>query len=190
LNNPSRKAASLLLVIGALFLLPSANACTVVVDESELQAGCAPDTKACISETSEVLECVSTTNPAYGCASESCNACSLAFATSRCDKNGECDIATCEGKHRDCDGKKENGCEVDTGYDEENCGSCGNECNLANAVPVCSAATCKILLCTGDYEDCDDKASNGCEADTQTSNAHCGGCDMPCDGTCTNGVCL
>ncbi len=182
--------ASLLLVIGALFLLPSANACTVVVDESELQAGCAPDTKACVPEDSEALECVSTSDPTYGCAADGCSACSLANATPRCDTNGECDIATCVGNHRDCDRNKANGCEVDAGYDEDNCGACGNKCNLPNAVPVCSAKTCKILLCTGAFGDCDDKASNGCETDLMTSNAHCGGCDMPCSGTCSDGVCL
>ena len=48
--------------------------------------------------------------------------------------------------------------------------------------------------CPSGFADCDQDPSNGCEADLQTSNGHCGRCDTPCesdvwDAGCVQGVC-
>lgn len=41
--------------------------------------------------------------------------------------SGACQYA-CERGYTDCDGHTANGCEVDTGADNINCGACGNRC--------------------------------------------------------------
>lgn len=73
--------------------------------------------------------------------------------------------------------------------------ACSGWCTLPNAQASCVDASCAIVSCNGSYEDCDQSAATGCEADTATSASHCGGCNQPCsapDGTaqCTNGTCV
>lgn len=50
-----------------------------------------------------------------------------------------CFLVQCDDGFADCDGGEENGCEVATSADVENCGTCGNACAL---VGQCSAGTC------------------------------------------------
>jgi hypothetical protein len=38
-------------------------------------------------------------------------------------------------------------------------------------------------MCATGYADCDKSAANGCEIDTNTNVANCGGCGMPCNMT-------
>jgi hypothetical protein len=54
--------------------------------------------------------------------------------------------------------------------------------------------TCAVGACTAPFGDCDVMARNGCETDTRTSVAHCGGCGRACmppnaTGTCVDGAC-
>lgn len=105
-----------------------------------------------------------------------------------------CAIASCATGFADCDGVAESGCEADIRVDELNCGACGRSCNLANAVSECTATTCSIVDCLPGFEDCDGVASNGCEANLNTSLSHCGACGQACTipgGTavCTAGDC-
>ncbi|MDB4928410.1 MAG: uncharacterized protein JWM10_894, partial [Myxococcaceae bacterium] len=61
------------------------------------------------------------------------------------------------------------------------CGGCGRACALPNATSAtCAASACAVALCAASTGDCDGVASNGCETDTRSSNAHCGGCGMAC----------
>jgi hypothetical protein len=48
--------------------------------------------------------------------------------------------------------------------------------------------------CPSGFADCDENASNGCEADLQTSALHCGACHAPCESDvwdvgCVQGAC-
>lgn len=43
--------------------------------------------------------------------------------------------------------------------------------------------------CPEGVADCDDDLVNGCEVDTTSDNANCGGCGLPCDGRCFGSEC-
>jgi hypothetical protein len=115
-------------------------------------------------------------------------------ATGNCS-GGTCMIATCDGTFEDCDNNVNNGCEVNTNTSANNCGMCGNVCNLPNATEGCSGGTCTIASCNGDFENCDNNPANGCEVNTDTSTAHCGACGRACNNSntanlaCANGLC-
>ncbi len=75
------------------------------------------------------------------------------------------------------------------------CGSCTNACAVAGGTAVCTAGVCGLGACNTGRGNCDGVAANGCETDTTTSVAHCGGCNRPCaaptNGTtsCVAGAC-
>lgn len=63
---------------------------------------------------------------------------SLPGGTGDC-KQGKLSVFSCNKGFSDCDGKVENGCEVDLMNDRENCGACGNECSSMDS---CSLGIC------------------------------------------------
>ena len=78
--------------------------------------------------------------------------------------------------------------------DVNNCGACSNACNLANAIPGCSAGNCVVAGCNAGYANCDGNAANGCEVNVSNNINNCGGCGVVCstpNGTpaCTGGAC-
>jgi hypothetical protein len=177
--------AAALRLVGALGLVTLA-ACSVMVDLSELDQGCASDEKLCDGV------CVSATDPETGCAREGCQPCALPHATPTCAGDGTCAIAACIGSWENCDGRADNGCEIDLDRDIDHCGDCdARPCEVDNAEPACSVGSCAIRRCNPGFGDCDRRSTNGCETDTMTSEAHCGDCNMPCSEgqTCTDGTC-
>jgi hypothetical protein len=119
--------------------------------------------------------------------------CNPAGAVGVCSA-GACTWTACKPGFADCDGNKANGCEVDLKNDPTNCGSCGNGCTLAGTNTTCSGGACTVLSCKPNFGDCDGNLGNGCETDTSTSLAHCGGCNKGCarangTATCTLGSC-
>lgn len=50
----------------------------------------------------------------------------------------------CEETWADCDGFADNGCEVDTRFDNRNCGGCGHACSPGQ---VCSGGECLVAPC-------------------------------------------
>ena len=94
---------------------------------------------------------------------------------------GACSVSICEDGFRDCDMDATTGCEADVTSSIEHCGQCGNSCDVANASTSCVNGACELDTCDAGFADCDmDLTANGCEANTQTSLDHCGGCDQPC----------
>ncbi len=74
------------------------------------------------------------------------------------------------------------------------CGACDAACALDHATASCVAGTCAVAVCAAPYANCDGVASNGCETDTRTTVAHCGGCGTACapasaTGACVDGLC-
>jgi len=157
--------ASGLLCLGLWLLSP---ACSLLVDPEGLQKGCAEGTKACEVTPGE-LTCVSTSDPEYGCARESCVPCTLFQAVEVCGGNGECSVATCEPEFENCDSAPKNGCEVALESTYDNCGRCGASCDdelrkMPRTVTAkCSDGRCVVGECRDGYADCDRASSNGCE---------------------------
>ncbi len=96
---------------------------------------------------------------------------------------------TCNGMDDDCDMMIDEDFDLTT--DLMNCGTCGTVCTVMDGTPVCTAGMCEIMACDGTFMSCDMDVATGCETETQTSDLHCGGCDMPCSmvETCTTGAC-
>jgi hypothetical protein len=142
-------------------------------------------------------------NPSNGCESNSktdvnncggCgNTCSLAHATAACT-NGGCDIASCDVGWEDCDGVSSNGCEVNVLSSSANCGACGATCTPSNATGACVKGACTVSTCSVGYQDCNAKATDGCEIKTQTDVNNCGSCGNACStvhgsASCSAGSC-
>ncbi|MHC4836567.1 MAG: MopE-related protein [Planctomycetota bacterium] len=168
------------------------------------------------------------------------NACGHANAVSEC-RNAICTLARCADGWVDVDGRPGNGCEyqctpsnggnercdtrdndcdgsvdegINTNTDLDNCGGCGQTCELANAIPVCAGGDCEIQTCRGGFHDVDGRDDNGCEyscnasgdelcnnrdddCDGQTDEdynfgndpLHCGGCNIRCEPLNAEGRC-
>ncbi len=63
-----------------------------------------------------------------------------------------------------------------------------------HALAECVAGRCAPAGCEDGYADCNGAAADGCEAETDTSLTHCGGCGMACNlanavGACEAGAC-
>jgi hypothetical protein len=108
-----------------------------------------------------------------------------------CD-SGRCDYFECvSDDYADCDGLRQNGCEIDLQTDNRNCGGCGVSCHDYNCVAgSCSAA------CLQPLAECDGDLSTSCETNPHTDPHNCGGCGNDCgwkkyccDGTCSLDPC-
>ncbi len=136
--------------------------------------GCPPDSKECSAT------CVPLTDPATGCAANSCAPCNIPHATAVCTA-GACALGSCDTNWESCDGNPATGCETDLATDASNCGSCGHGCSLPHANMGCQNSSCQFLSCVGNYRDCDnDVQTNGCETDTTDDDQNCGGCNVVC----------
>lgn len=109
------------------------------------------------------------------------NQCSYPNATAVCTA-GSCEMGSCLAGFADCDGLASNGCEVDTRSDAQNCGGCGNVCDLANASESCAQSQCQVASCHADFGDCDAAPANGCEV-SLTTDTDCGACGNICAGS-------
>jgi hypothetical protein len=137
--------------------------------------------------------CVDPTNDVNNC-SACGKACSATHATVSCDQSA-CAVKACDQGFADCDKAEENGCEVDTTSDPNNCSACGQACSIANGVAGCAGSACTIASCNDGFADCDKTAANGCEVTTLSDVKNCGACGndcgVPANGTasCGSGKC-
>jgi hypothetical protein len=122
-----------------------------------------------------------------------CGGCGAPCASASCS-GGVCSSASCAAFLADCDADGAI-CETDL-RTLSDCVSCGVPCGdqdgrLANATATCASGGCGIAACDPGFDDCDSSAATGCEAQIG-SNAHCGGCNLPCDAneTCSAGSCV
>ncbi len=109
---------------------------------------------------------------------------------------GECTIGICTEPFADCNLIVEDGCEVDTDNDADNCSACGEVCSLPQAVPVCVEGACVVGSCEVGWEDCNGDPTDGCEVNTGADVTECGACGAPaCDfdngsAACVEGACV
>lgn len=114
--------------------------------------------------------------------------CTIANADSSC-VNSICAFDGCDDNYGDCDGDMgalgslfnpgtKNGCEANLINNDENCGTCGNDCTAMSGEWVCDVDACfandcadGFLTCEGDATQC---ASNRNDPET------CGGCNTNC----------
>ena len=121
--------------------------------------------------------------------------CTAANGVPACNA-GACAVASCMAGFGNCDSSAGNGCETDTTTHRMHCGGCGMACpTYAHAASTCSSGMCQMGACEAGFEDCDRSPMNGCEVNTRTDLANCGGCGVACrfegaSATCTNGVCV
>ena len=151
-------------------------------------------TAACVAGACAVARCNESFgdcdgNAANGCETDlrvsvsHCSACGAACPARPASLQGcvgsRCVLACLSG-YQDCDGDATNGCEVDVRTDGRNCGACGRACRVSGGTGACVSGSCGVLACDTGRADCDSDAANGCEVDTQTTTAHCGGCGRAC----------
>jgi hypothetical protein len=117
--------------------------------------------------------CSARTNTTAACVASACrNTCIVGFA--------------------DCNGRMDDGCEVDTTRDQVNCGGCGVLCRPPNAMGACSGGACTIMACAPNFQNCNGRLDDGCEIDVRTANSHCGMCGRTCSPGqfCQGGSCM
>jgi hypothetical protein len=66
--------------------------------------------------------------------------------------------------------------------DVQNCGRCGQACNLPNAQARCVAGSCAVASCNPGFDDCNANPADGCEANLSQPQT-CGSCTVSCSGT-------
>lgn len=111
-------------------------------------------------------------------------ACNIANGSAKCS-SGSCEVNSCSGTFRDCDGDPKTGCEINIATNTKNCGGCGaagSDCSTkyANASSSCASSACTSPVCSAGYGDCSGGIADGCETNTSNDGANCGGCGMAC----------
>jgi hypothetical protein len=120
---------------------------------------------------------------------------------------GNCVLGQCNVGFFDCNNNPMDGCEVATGTDVNNCGTCGNKCanglvcinggctcakcNFPNAASSCVNNVCVMGACVQGFADCNNSPNDGCEVNILTDKNNCNGCNAPCGNGlyCVNGQC-
>jgi len=157
----------------------------------------------CVNSVCEVSSCIGTTKNCNGLHADGCEVntntnvnncgtcgtiCDLPNANEACN-SGTCEVGSCIGTARNCNGTHPDGCEVDINTNVNNCGACGTACNLPHANPTCSGGACGVLSCIGTWRDCNGNPADGCEVDTGSNVNNCGGCGAVCNLPNANETC-
>lgn len=110
--------------------------------------------------------------------SMNCGMCGRACPMGQTCNAGTCQL-NCEMPSALCTVNGVTSC-INVQTDPMNCGGCGTACMSANANAVCGMGRCALGTCLPGFGNCDRQAGNGCEINTNTDVANCGGCDNAC----------
>ncbi len=176
------------------------GACGRVCDIAHATADCASG--ACRLATCDEGFADCNGDPADGCEvdlltdTSHCGACAtrcaFAHAAATCE-GGACVMNACDAPFADCDGRADDGCEVDLTRSVAHCGACAAQCELPGAgAALCTAGVCVIGVCDTGRADCDGDAANGCETALNGERSQCSarGRAYAYDETCASGVCV
>ncbi|EYF06307.1 Hypothetical protein CAP_2185 [Chondromyces apiculatus DSM 436] len=160
---------------------PLCNAGTCVID------ACQAPYEDCDGAAQNGCETIVGSDPQH------CAGCNMPCAAGEQCQGGVCGVF-CDPGLANCDNDPQNGCEtpLDT---IDNCGFCGDACDLANAEAACVGGACQVDTCNAGYADCDGLADNGCETSIDGSALDCGACGVICPGgphstpVCVQGSC-
>ena len=140
----------------------------------------------------------------FSCVDGQCvvDECAEGFSDCNGDPSDGCEVFTdgssCEANclndgWLDCNGDYTDGCETDVMNDLDNCGECGNECEVLNGMPSsCIEGECvQGDQCLDDYYDLDENPANGCECSIDQYSSKKSNCDLsaPRD-TCDPDLCI
>jgi hypothetical protein len=94
-------------------------------------------------------------------------------------QSGSCS-ATCNAGYANCNLSLNDGCEISTQNDVNNCGNCGLTCPpRANAAPACQGGNCSVI-CNAGYSNCNGILADGCEVNLQSDVNNCSACGNAC----------
>ncbi len=117
--------------------------------------------------------------------------CEYNFAQGICDTvAGACSMGACLPGHTDCNESDIDGCEINTGADEEHCGDCVTECGRLES---CLNGICIVTCDDLDDDGFADATCGGDDCDDANRDNHpgaqelCDGWDNNCDGATDEG---
>ena len=135
--------------------------------------------------------CIDLTGDAKNCG-KCANECKApANASAKCDSS-TCGF-TCTTDFKDCNAKPDDGCEINTASDKDNCGDCKKPCMPIDKGEVgCEKGACSVASCKMGFGNCDNDAKNGCETDLSADPKNCGMCAKACGATqlCVANACI
>ncbi|MBX3127788.1 MAG: hypothetical protein KF718_13775 [Polyangiaceae bacterium] len=146
---------------------------------------CFPGSKVCPNAQGEP-ECLASSAPETGCATSSCEPCTLTNATAKCGADGKCAIDQCSPGFADCDDDPKNGCESNLQWAPDKCGTCQTNCT--NSGRICEEGTCVVDTCPSGTANCNGDKST-CEVDTTSDPNNCGFCTNQCNLLNANSAC-
>jgi hypothetical protein len=150
-----------------------ASKCALHPDGDRYYCGCTQDQDCGQNQQCCDDSCVNKDDLANcGSCGNDCNAQVHNVTTILCSQ-GACDYAECRHLYLDCDGNRQNGCEIP--MSDQNCGQCGFSCG---ADARCEQDTC---VCDANMDNCNDDWTDGCEENLLTSEEHCGDCGNDCN---------
>jgi hypothetical protein len=106
---------------------------------------------------------------------------------------GQCQI-DCNDGFEDCDGTRDNGCEVNIKTSSRNCDACRTECPAdPGKSAYCRDGVCGQTTCAAGRGDCD--GDGACEIALDTDVKNCGACGNECQAVnaevaCVDGACV
>lgn len=114
------------------------------------------------------------------------NGCECILVGAERDMAGDKPEAACDGLDNDCDGKTDEGFDLDA--DLKHCGACNRLCSFPFALARCDQGVCKQTDCQPGFSD-SDPTKAGCECQKTNGGVElCDGVDNDCDGLIDDGV--
>lgn len=112
-----------------------------------------------------------------------------------CDETTLTCVLNCQRGTDECDGDLLDACETNLLTSIDNCGACGQTCDLPHVDERCAGGACRIGECQPPWIRCNTEDDDGCEVNASTDVQNCGGCGRVCTSlhgrpSCVNARCV